>query len=409
MTPERRPRTRAFLFADLRGYSAFTERNGDDAAAELLGRYRRVVREQIAAFEGAEVRTEGDSFYVVFDSVGDAVSAALAIRDAAQQTDDGHGAPIQVGIGVHAGEARDGEEGIVSSAVNIAARVCAVAQPGEVLVTDTVRGLTRTALPVGFTPRGRRRLKGIPEPIALFSADAKARAASSRQRAPWPVVVAGATAGVLVIVALASSRGGIGTATVPTASTSSSPAGPETPDAEATTDLSRFTDPGEFPNAAEEALLGQLLTTVRDRCERADPADTPIFRFSPDDGYGRTTYQLRTRAGLDCLVDGIRVQYWQASGSGAHQAHIGYASDLVLNTAQRLSLTAGDCATQGSVYGPWEAGAHAGSVLCYVASDGAVIAWSFDEENIYAIARLRNASSSEIYRWWLETGRLLGR
>jgi hypothetical protein len=221
-------------------------------------------------------------------------------------------------------------------------------------------------------------------------------------------VVAGASAAIL-IVALAASRGSSGTVAMPTATTNASAAAAETAEPEATNDLSRFTDPGEYPNLAEAELLGHLLARVAERCERADPADTPIFRFSPDEGLPRTTYPLRTRAGLDCLVDGIRVHYWQASGSGAQQAFIGYASDLLLNTAERLSLSTGDCATQSRVYGPWEAGAHAGMVLCYVTSDGAVIAWTFDEENIYATARRRYGGSSEVYRWWVETGRLLSR
>ena len=58
-----RSQTRGFLSADLRGYSAFTERHGDQAARELLSRYRRSVRKVIASFDGAEIRTEGDSFY----------------------------------------------------------------------------------------------------------------------------------------------------------------------------------------------------------------------------------------------------------------------------------------------------------------------------------------------------------
>jgi class 3 adenylate cyclase len=409
MTTEQRARTRAFLFADLRGYSAFTERHGDAAAADLIGRYRRLVREQIAAFDGAEIRTEGDSFYVVFDSVGDAVHAGLAIRDAVGQADDGRGAPIRVGIGIHAGEARDGEQGIVSSAVNIAARVCAIAEPGEVLVSETVRGLTRTALLVGYTPHGRRRLKGIAEPIALFRAESSAASGTvpvpRPRRAPWPIAVGGGLAAAAVVVALVASRGGAEGEPSPSGSTVTSPAA----SAAATHDLSRFSDPGPFPNANETALRDQLLSSVGDRCERADPDDTPLFHFLPEEGYPQSTYPLRNRAGLDCLVDGIRVQYWQAVGSGGSSAHIGFASDLFFNTVRRLSLTSGDCATQSQVHEPWEAGAHDGRLLCYVGTDGPVIAWTFDEQNIYATARLRSGSSSELYTWWLDTGRLLGR
>jgi class 3 adenylate cyclase len=67
------PITRGFLFADLRGYTYFVERQGAAVAAELLTRYRALAREAIGRFGGAEIKTEGDSFYVGFDSVSSAV------------------------------------------------------------------------------------------------------------------------------------------------------------------------------------------------------------------------------------------------------------------------------------------------------------------------------------------------
>ena len=104
-----RSHTRGFLFADLRGYTAFTELHGDDAARELIARYRALVRREIAAHDGAEIRTEGDSVYVVFDSVADAVEGGLAIRDAAIAASAQPAVhPIPVGIGIHAGETKDG-------------------------------------------------------------------------------------------------------------------------------------------------------------------------------------------------------------------------------------------------------------------------------------------------------------
>lgn len=154
----KRRQTRGFLFADLRDYSRFTERHGDDAAAQLLARYRLTVREVVGRFDGAEIRTEGDSFYVVFSSVGSAVQAGLAILESADKASSEPGdEPIRVGIGIHAGETTDGEQGIVSSAVNIAARVCSVAGPGELLVTDTVRylvGATCTSASAESAPAG---------------------------------------------------------------------------------------------------------------------------------------------------------------------------------------------------------------------------------------------------------------
>ena len=78
-----------FLFADLREYSRFVEKHGDHAAAELLTSYRALVRQAVAQHAGAEIRTEGDSFYVVFGSASSAVRCGLAILEAAEQANTG--------------------------------------------------------------------------------------------------------------------------------------------------------------------------------------------------------------------------------------------------------------------------------------------------------------------------------
>ena len=170
--------TRGFLFADLRGYTDFVEQRGAAAAAELLTQYRALAREAIGQFGGAEIKTEGDSFYVVFDSVSSAVRCGLAITTAARTEAD---EPIRVGVGIHAGETVEADGGFVGSPVNIAARICAQAGPGEVLVSETVRALTTTVLPVQFKSRGRRQLKGIAEPIELFAVVEAAAGATA-----WP-------------------------------------------------------------------------------------------------------------------------------------------------------------------------------------------------------------------------------
>ena len=399
--------TRAFLFSDLRDYSAYAERHGDRVARDLLGRYRDIVRGAIGVYGGAEIRTEGDSFYLVFGSVSQAVEAALAIQTGLAAS---AGEPIRAGIGVHAGEVEDDAvQGIVSSAVNIAARVCSVARPGEVLVTDTVRGLTRTALRVGFTPRGRRRLKGIPEPIALFRVESHPGASTGRRRPAWPVLVAGAVVALAVVVALAASRVGTGTAEVPSASLGSvAPAATEGADPEATAGLSRFNDPGEYPNEPEADLLARLLSRVADSCERADPADRPRFYFT-DFGIPQST-PLVVRAGLSCLTEGTRVHYWRGGElRPADPSSSGLAVDLIFNTVDRLSISEGSCAEESKVHQPWDAGLHSGHVLCYVNPSGyATMHWTFDDLNVYAVASRRDADTRALYEWWLDTGRRLG-
>ena len=203
--------TRGFLFCDLRDYTAFVEAHGDQAAAELLGDYRAIVRDALGATGGGEVRTEGDSFYIVFSSVGAAVRCGLAIvaeagRASAARADR----PIRVGVGVHAGESVAEGEGFVGSAVNIAARICALAAPGEVLVSDTVRSLVRTSLPLTFRSRGRPKLKGIAEPIELFAVTPAVETTAVRQApAARPsrrrLIVVGL--GALIVIALAGPLG----------------------------------------------------------------------------------------------------------------------------------------------------------------------------------------------------------
>ena len=68
MTAVQPATTRGFLFADLRDYTRYVETHGDEAAAALLTTYRSLVRDVVDRLDGAEIRTEGDSFYVVFPS-----------------------------------------------------------------------------------------------------------------------------------------------------------------------------------------------------------------------------------------------------------------------------------------------------------------------------------------------------
>src|SRR6185369_7139747 len=88
----------------------------------------------------------------------------------------------------------------IGRAVNIAARLCAAARPGEVLVSSTVKGITQASITVGFIPRGRRRLKGIEDPILVYSVtrDASARASRVMPRR----VALGLSAAVIAVVAL---------------------------------------------------------------------------------------------------------------------------------------------------------------------------------------------------------------
>lgn len=161
---------RGFLFSDLRDFTAFVERHGNVEAAALVGRFLEIARAAVARHDGATIKTEGDSIHAVFPAASSAVMCGLAIVDAAVELSaQDPDRPLRVGVGVHAGEAVATDGGYIGTAVNLAARVCSAARPGEVLVTSTVRGITQASIPIGFIPRGRRRLKGIGEPVELFA------------------------------------------------------------------------------------------------------------------------------------------------------------------------------------------------------------------------------------------------
>jgi len=188
--------TRAFLFSDLRDYTSFVEAKGDAAAARLLKDYRTLVRREVARHDGAEVKTEGDSFYVVFESPSAALDCAVSILRAADiRNGRDPTSPLRIGIGLHAGETVAYDDQFVGGAVNVASRIAGKAGAGELLISDTLRGLVRTGRNIAMTDRGALELKGVTEPIRAWLVDwhepqpaaaPGATPAPSRERAPAP-------------------------------------------------------------------------------------------------------------------------------------------------------------------------------------------------------------------------------
>ena len=168
--PRRGARTLTFLFADIRDYTSFVEAHGDARALRLISDFRRMVRAQVALTGGGEVKTEGDSFYLVFDTAGQALRCGTAILHEAEKrsTPD---RPLRVGVGIHAGEPMPLDNQYVGSAVNLAARIGSAAQAGELLITDTVRGLMRTSGLPSMEEREGIQLKGIVDAPRIYALD----------------------------------------------------------------------------------------------------------------------------------------------------------------------------------------------------------------------------------------------
>ena len=162
--------TRSFMFADLRGFTSYTEQHGDAAASEMVTEYRRIVRAEIARNRGTEVKTEGDSFFVVFESTLSALECALGIQRAcAEHTARRPELPVRVGIGLHAGEPIVEKGDYLGLAVNIASRLASNAQAGEILVSDVIRGLLPSGSVPPMTLREGLQLKGIDDPPRIYS------------------------------------------------------------------------------------------------------------------------------------------------------------------------------------------------------------------------------------------------
>jgi DNA-binding SARP family transcriptional activator/class 3 adenylate cyclase/ABC-type glycerol-3-phosphate transport system substrate-binding protein len=159
---------RTFLIADIRGYTRFSDARGDEAAARLAERFLSIARERVESHSGAIVEVRGDEILAVFDSAREAVRAAVDLQAAlaAEQTAD---LPLGVGIGIDAGEAVPLGEGYRGRALNMAARLCARARPGEILVTPELAHLSGNVEGIRFEDRGPVRLRGISKPISLMT------------------------------------------------------------------------------------------------------------------------------------------------------------------------------------------------------------------------------------------------
>ncbi|HEX4744235.1 MAG TPA: AAA family ATPase [Candidatus Limnocylindria bacterium] len=163
--------TRIFLFTDLRDYTRFVETNGDVAASRLLRDYRTIVRREVAKTRGAEIKTEGDSFYIVFEAAVPALECAVAVLQQVEAHNERHpDRALRIGAGLHAGDAVEYDDQYVGGAVIVASRLSTKAAAGELLVSDTFRGLVRTAHAHVLRDRGVVTLKGVSEPIHVWSA-----------------------------------------------------------------------------------------------------------------------------------------------------------------------------------------------------------------------------------------------
>jgi class 3 adenylate cyclase len=149
------------LFTDIVGSTELTADLGDAKWRDLLARHNTMVRRELQRFRGVEVDTAGDGFFATFDGPARAAQCAIAIRDEARSLG------LEVRAGVHTGECEFDGPKVRGIAVNIGARIAGMADPGQVLVSSTVRDLTAGS-GLAFEDFGEHQLKGVPDPWHLF-------------------------------------------------------------------------------------------------------------------------------------------------------------------------------------------------------------------------------------------------
>jgi SARP family transcriptional regulator, regulator of embCAB operon len=152
------------LFTDIVDSTVSAVRAGDRRWRELLDSHDSEVRRELEHFGGREIKTTGDGFLATFDGPARAIHCANSIRDCASSLG------LEIRAGIHTGELELRGADVGGVAVHIGARILSLAQPGEILVSSTVRALVHGS-GLEFDNRGLHSLKGVPEKWEVFSVE----------------------------------------------------------------------------------------------------------------------------------------------------------------------------------------------------------------------------------------------
>jgi class 3 adenylate cyclase len=159
----------AFLIADVRGYTFFTQSQGDAAAARLATKFADIARDVAERWDGRLLELRGDEALVIFSSLHQALHAALTLQTRfAQATEEDPQLPLQVGIGLDVGEAVPVEDGYRGVALNRAARLCSLAAAGEILVSTGLVYVASKVVGITFQEHSQAQLKGFETPVAVM-------------------------------------------------------------------------------------------------------------------------------------------------------------------------------------------------------------------------------------------------
>jgi class 3 adenylate cyclase len=156
------------LITDMEGSTTLTQRLGDARAQDVLHTHNAILRDALKAHGGSEIKHTGDGIMASFASASRALECAIAMQRAfARHNESNPDVPIRVRIGLNAGEPVAEEEDLFGTAVQLAARICAHAEPGQILAAIVVRELA-AGKKFLFADLGETVLRGFEDPVRLY-------------------------------------------------------------------------------------------------------------------------------------------------------------------------------------------------------------------------------------------------
>jgi YVTN family beta-propeller protein len=335
---------RAFLIADVRGYTAFTQERGDEGAGRLAGRFAEVARSVVEDHRGKVLELRGDEALVVFGSPRSAIRGAVALQQRfVEETIADPSLPLTVGIGLDAGEAVAVEGGYRGGALNVAARLCSLARAGEVLASREIVHLARRVDGVRFTERGQAELKGLDKPVHVVAVrsedrdDAQAIAPFVRSTAPPPrrrwmaiaAVVAFAVVAALIAVPLVTRDSGGNSEIEP-----NSIGFLDTESGEVTATVELKNRPGAVAASADAVWV-------------TNPDDETVTRIDPDAQEIRDTIQVGENPTGIAVGEGA---VWVVDSGGPSVSRISPDTNEVVDTIEVGNGPAGIAVDEGSVW-----------------------------------------------------------
>jgi class 3 adenylate cyclase len=395
---------RTFLIADIRGYTRFTEEHGDAASARLTGRFSELVRDGVEIRGGQLIEIRGDEALAVFDSARQAIRAGMDLqRWFAEHTEADPDLPLRVGIGIDSGEAALLDDGSFrGAALNVAARLCALARGGEVIVSEGTSRVAGRIPGVRYIDRGRAHLKGIAGTVNLIRAAPEEEPQEQGQtsilffggqrRLGWPIAIA------VVLIAAATAAAVVYLTTGNSTDTSSGAAGTTT----STTTATGTGTSGE-PVAPRSDVLALIPSSLRKTCVRQTVADA---------GAVATAICLPPASGGGFYPDRWQVSIYPSGKAvrAAYEEQLQREPSIKRNTGKCTSLSwGGEGAWQ---HGPGKPG---GRRFCYFDGNNAVIVWIHERlgqsthRDVLGIAQEGGLDHVRLIGWWAFAHHLIGK